>query len=106
MPTAIVNSSAIGDNTLVSGVAGSAVRVTSFCLSFGSAVNVKFKDGATSDLTGLLYALGTAPLPIRAAPSGANARGHFQTSKGNALVLNLSAAIAVGGWIVYELAPQ
>ena len=104
MASAIINSSAIGDNTVVPGQPGYAIRVISFVLTFSGAVNLKFKDGAATDLTGLLYGLGTAPLPIRAAPSGVNARGHFQTSKGNALILNLSAAIPVGGWVVYEMA--
>jgi hypothetical protein len=103
MASALISSAALGDNVVVAGVAGSAIRVIAFTLTYSAAVNVLFKDGAATNLTGLLYGLGTAPLPIRAAPSGPVARGHFQTSKGNALVLNLSAAIPVGGWIVYEM---
>jgi hypothetical protein len=104
MPTAILSASLVGDNTVIAGQPGYAIRVIAFTLTYSGTVNVQWKDGPAAYLTGLLYALGTAPLPIRADPAAGNARGHFQTSKGNALILNLSAAIPVGGWVVYEMA--
>ncbi len=107
MPTAVITAASNGDNTAVAGVTGYAIRVISFVLTFSAAVNAKFTDGAGGTaLTGLLYGIGTGPQPIVCtAPSGL-ARGQFQTTTGNALVLNLSGATAVGGFIVYETIPQ
>lgn len=106
MPSAPITASAGGDNTVVAAVAGYSIRVLAFVLTFSAAVNAKFKSGASTDLTGLLYGIGTGPPPITAEVPGEVARGLFQTQKGEALVLNLSGAVAVGGFVVYETASQ
>lgn len=104
MASKAINVSTSGDNTIVAAVAGKSVRVHRYELSSAGAVNVKWKDGASTDLTGLL--------DLAAAGSGTDAQdnsssraddGLFQTSKGNALVLNLSAAVVVGGFVDYDL---
>src|SRR5262245_22091979 len=107
MPAVAIAASSSGDNTIVNAVAGYAVRVISFAISFSAAVNVKFTDGAGgTNLAGLFYGVGTGPPPVvMDAPDGL-ARGLFQGTKGNALILNLSGAVAVGGVVVYELIPQ
>ena len=102
--TVAIAAASNGDNTLVAAQAGFAIRVVSFILTFSAAVNAKFTDGAGgTNLCGLLYGIGTGPPPIVAPIAGPNARGYFQTTKGNALILNLSGAVPVGGEVVYEL---
>lgn len=102
MATAAINAASSGDNTLVAAVTGKRIRVHAYELSASGAVNAKFKDGASTDLTGLLY--------LAAAGSGADALertndsdGLFQTTAGNGLVLNLSGAVAVGGLVDFTL---
>ena len=62
-----------------------------------AAVNAKWKDGASTDLTG------DNNLGIREgyAPSVTPPAFLLETSAGNALILNLSAAVAVDGWVAY-----
>lgn len=104
-----IAASSNGDNQLVAGVAGRRIRVVGYVLSFSGAVNAKFTDGAGGTaLTGLLYGLGTAPLPVVAPvvpPVVGSSQGWFATSQGNDLTLNLSGGVAVGGHVLYELVP-
>ncbi len=107
MLSAKISASSNGDNTLVAAVTGKKIRIVSFCLSFSGAVNAKFQSGAGgTDLTGLLYGaagvvVSPAPLPVQ--PGGQ--QGLFETATSALLNLNLSAGIAVGGWVDYELVP-
>lgn len=102
MPSAAINAATLGDNTLVAAVAGKRIRVHAYELSASAAANAKFKDGASTDLTGLIY-LAAAGAAADAVERTNDSDGLFQTSPGNALVLNLSAAVAVGGWVDYTL---
>ena len=107
--SAQITASALGDNVVVAGVAGYAIRVVGYTLTFAAAVNARWMSdvaGGAVALTGLLYGLGAAPLPVTVAPPGPSARGWFQTGSGKALNLNLSAAVAVGGHILFEYIPQ
>ncbi len=107
MPSVAIAAASNGDNTLVAAVTGYAIRVTSFVLTYSAAVNAKFTDGAGgTNLCGLLYGVGTGPPPVSQAVPGDVQRGLFATAKGNALVLNLSGAVPVGGLITYELIGQ
>jgi hypothetical protein len=86
-----------GQNTLVAAVAGKKIRVLSYILMAAGAVNVRFRSAAASNLTGLKYfaaAGGGLVAPF-------NQLGWFETTVGEALTLNLSAPIAVGGELVY-----
>lgn len=104
MATAAIAASASGDTELVAAVAGKRIRVISGVLSFGGTVNAKFNSGGSTDLTGLYYGiLGTA-VPFDYGPEGMGGmRGHFETAPGEALNINLSGAVAVGGHLVYEV---
>jgi hypothetical protein len=103
MSTAPITASANGDNVVVAAVPGRRIRVLTFVLSFSAAVNAKFLDGAGgSALSGLYYGLG-ATAPGFSSDGTTDHRGIFTTSVGNALVLNLSGAIPVGGHVIYEL---
>lgn len=104
MQTAAIAASASGDNTIVAAVSGKRIKVVAFHLSFSAPVNAKWKSGAGTDLSGLYYG-GTATSSIgEAAPMlAAKQQAHFETERGEALVLNLSGAVPVGGHVLYEI---
>jgi hypothetical protein len=103
-----IAASSSGDNTLIAASTGYKFRVLSFVLSFAGSVNAKFKTGASTDLTGLFYGSTTAGPAFSAdALMGAGniTLPQFTTAAGEALVLNLSGAVAVGGYLLYERVP-
>jgi hypothetical protein len=87
---------ASGDNTIVPLVGGKKIRVLAYDLSPSGAVNAKWKSGS-GEITGLYY--------MAAAGNGQarnfNLMGWFETLAGEALVLNLSAAVPCGGVVGY-----
>jgi len=88
-------------------VAGYAIRVIGYVLSFSGATNARWMSGAGGGavaLSGLIY--GGASMVEAPGDVGKNGRGWFQTAPGAPLNLNLSAGVAVGGHVLYELAPQ
>ena len=94
-----IAASSSGNNTLVAAVTGKRIRVLQYLLMASGAVNAKFQSGAGgSDISGLHYfdanGAGAAPpwCPV----------GILETASGSLLNLNLSAAQAVGGWLVYQ----
>jgi hypothetical protein len=104
MASAAITASGSGDNTVVAAVTGKKVRVQRYEISASGAVNAKWKSGASTDLTGLLYlAAAGDTADADASDSGAGDDFLFETAAGSALVLNLSAAVAVGGFIDYTL---
>lgn len=93
-----ISTSASGASTVVALVAGKKIRVLQFWLTASGAVNAKFQSHiAPTDLTGLLY--------MATAGDGAAMNfcpvGLFETVAGEALDINLSGAVAVGGGLVY-----
>jgi hypothetical protein len=104
MLSAPINVSALGANTLVPAQPGRRVRVIGFLLSGAGAVNVTWQDGATNNLSGPLAiaaAGGTITAPIGPAVVGSELFWMI-TAVSQSLVLNLSAAVAVGGVLVYD----
>lgn len=92
---AVINASASGDNTIVAAVASKVVRVISYVLIANGTVNVKWKQGAT-DISGLM------PLVVNVGAVCPEAsRGWMETAVNAALILNLSAAVAVTGHLSY-----
>jgi len=102
--TAPIAASSSGDNTVVAGETGVKYRVIGWLLSFSGTVNAKWKSGASTDKTGLYYGVAgaQAPSPDLPASAGNIPTGQFVTDTSDALVLNLSGAVAVGGHVVYE----
>lgn len=101
MKTAAIAASASGNTEIVAAVAGKRIRVVAGVLSFGGTVNAKWRSAST-DLTGLYYGILGAQVPYDYAPEGMSGQlGHFETATGEALNLNLSDAVAVGGHVVY-----
>lgn len=93
-----ISVSSSGANTIVSAVTGKKIRVLSWDCVANAAVNFKWQSHTTpTDLTGLYYMAGQGNGVARAF----NPVGYFETVSGEALDLNLSAAVAVGGSLVY-----
>lgn len=97
---AIITASTSGATTIVAATGGKKIRVVSMQLVANAAVNVKWQSHVTpTDLSGLAYfaANGGYVLPY-------NPEGWFlDTVIGEALDINLSAAVAVGGTLTYVL---
>lgn len=95
-----ISVSTSGDNTIVVAVAGFRVRVVRYSFKVAAAVNVTWKSSVAGALTG--------PLVCSAAGDGIAERepaGIVQTAIGEALVLNLSGGVSVGGSVTYTLVP-
>lgn len=106
MPSTAINTSSSGDNTIVAAVAGYGIRVIAFVLTYGGTVNLTWKSSGGTVLGGpyLGVGVGSTPPPVIADDLSTQTRGHYTTLKGEGLVLNLSAAVAVGGHVVWETA--
>lgn len=88
-----------GATTLVAAIAGTKIKIVNFIVSASAAVNFKFQSHVTpTDLTGLFY-LAAAGASIGAAY---DAVGWGATIAGEALDINLSGAVAVGGVLHYQ----
>jgi hypothetical protein len=94
---ATITASSSGATTIVALVASKKIRVLSMALTANAAVNAKWQSHTTpTDKTGLFYlgAQGGFVLPY-------NPKGWFETVAGEALDINLSGAVAVGGMLSY-----
>lgn len=93
------NASSSGVTNLVALTAGKRIRVLQYTLVAAGAVNVKFQSHtAPTDITGLMDLSGNGGVSCGYCPVGL-----FQTIAGEALDINLSGAVAVGGHLVYVL---
>jgi hypothetical protein len=101
MATAAIAASSSGDNALVAAVTGKKIRVHAYELSASGAVNAKFRSG-TTDVTGLIY-LAAAGSSADGVEADKDPDGLFETAVSTALNLNLSGAVAVGGFVDYSL---
>ncbi len=94
---AVINATTIGDNTLITGISGKQIRVLNGLLIGAGAVNLYFRDGtAGTAITGTINIAANGGFQIPYSPIG-----NFQTSSSNALVVNLSSGVAIGGWLTY-----
>lgn len=84
--------------TLVALVGGKSIRVIAAYLMASGTVNVKFQSHVAGDITGLSYLIANTGLVLPYNPGG-----WFQSVSGEALDINLSAGIAVGGALTYML---
>ena len=101
---AAINASANGDNQLVAGVAGLRIRVVNFVLYPAAGVTAKLTDGpAGANLTGPMVRGTSGLYPGWAGLDMDGWSGHFETSQGNDLTLNLNAGTQVGGYVNYVL---
>ena len=94
---AAIAASSSGNNTLVAAVSAKKVRVLALWLTSNGSVNAKIQDGAGgTDKTGLAYLVANTGFVLPFNPAG-----WLETTANTILNLNLSAAVAVGGGLVY-----
>lgn len=102
-----ISAAASGDNTLVAGVASKKIRVLSICLiNSGTAVSCYFTSATAgtaifADVTNKIPLDKTGAAGAGGFILGSNPQGWMETSAGQALVLNLSAAQGVCGGLTY-----
>lgn len=94
-----INVSASGDTVLVPAVAGKRIYCYAYRAISDTGQQVGFKDGTT--FVEGPFACGATSIPGGAAPSVVPPAWLFRTALGNALVINLSQAIHVGGGLNY-----
>ena len=92
---AAIAASAQNANEVVAAVTGKKIRVLAYFLSSSGSTNAKWQSSST-DKSGLHYMVANTIAPSPYSPVGL-----FETAAGEALNLHLSAAVAVGGWLVY-----
>lgn len=101
LKTVPITASASGDNTIVAGLPGRKIAVTSFVIVASGVVTVQWKSAATN-LSGVMSLGANAVLPM----IGSDDAPLFVTqAAGNALVLTLGGAVAVGGFASYIVLP-
>lgn len=94
---ASIAASSLGNNTIVAAVSSKKVRVHGVAAMANGSVNGKWQSGASgTDLTGLFYMVANTGFVLPFNPVG-----WFETGSATLLNLNLSAAVAVGGCLVY-----
>ena len=96
-----IDDSSSGDNTIIPAPTSPAyIAIDHVNILPTSAVTVKFQS-ATTELTGHY------PLDAKQAPTPENPSdwedGRMQTAAGEAFVMNLSAAVQVGGYVRYRI---
>lgn len=87
----IITASASGNTAVVAAVAGKKIRVISFNFVANGTVNVKWQS-ATTDISGLTYCVQFSGKALQFHPGG-----HLETAVAEALNINLSGNVAVGG---------
>jgi hypothetical protein len=90
----VIQAATLGDNLLVAAVPGKRIKVIGYRLSASGSVTVKFRSN-TSDITGLAFMSANQNTGKPGNP------GLFRTNPGEALNLNLSANVAVGGHLTF-----
>jgi hypothetical protein len=97
---AVIDHGDSGDQTLVGLITDQYIRVLAMVLVTNGDVAVTFKDGSTA-LTGAM----SLPADGDKIVLPYNEAGWFETTTGQALVLNLSGAVEVDGCLVYAILP-
>jgi hypothetical protein len=94
----VITASSSGATTIVAAVTSKKIRVLAWDVKVNAAVNFKWQSHVTpTDLTGLYYNSSQGDGVARAF----NPVGYFETVAGEALDINLSSAVAVGGVLTY-----
>lgn len=91
-----VNVSTLGNNSLVSAVAGKSIYVIGLCVVAAGATTVEFRTGATTAVTGAMSLAANGQLILPFSPGS-----WFNTTVGAALTVQLNAAVNVAGIIKY-----
>lgn len=103
MPNVVIATSGSGDTILVAAPgANKFIRVYGYVLMSAGATTPEFKDGAGNSLSGKIWACGAANGGVSASGT-VGIGGWFDCAVNTSLVLNNSAAIAVGGHVNYSI---
>lgn len=95
---AVIDNATSGDNTIVAAVAGKEILVLAGLLVSSGTVNVRFESGAGGTaLTGQMNLVANTGFIIPYSPVG-----NFKTAAGALLNLELSGAVSVDGYLVYQ----
>lgn len=101
MKYALINTSTIGDNTVVPAVANKRIKVVQYTVGCDQNIDIYWKSGSTR-ITGPIFLAASSSLSATVGVStAAGVFGLFETNVGEALVLNLSGAKTVGCHITY-----
>lgn len=92
---AVISCSSSGNNEIVAAVATKKIRVLNYSVISNGTVNAKWRSAST-DKSGLLYLIAN----VGASPAYSPV-GQFETVAGEALNINLSGAVAIGGHLTY-----
>lgn len=104
MPTAKIDTASSGNTTIVAADnAGRRVVVTAFAFVCGGTVSVKFRSGASTDLTGAMPFVANGGMSSPSAGGDTAGYSVLETAAGESLVINLSGAVQVSGWVSYDL---
>lgn len=97
LKSAAIDFAGSGNNTIVAAVASNRILIHRIWFVVGGATNLIFKDGTT----GLS---GTVPLSANGGITlDTTGEPWFITTIGNALIINSSAAVQIGGMVFYTL---
>ena len=103
MNQASINISTSGDNTVITGVSGQVIKVYKLFLVVNAAVNLIFKNGASTNLTGTMNMLANGSVTLD--NNHVNDPPWFVMSSGNGFVINLSSGQQVSGRVYYNIDP-
>lgn len=94
---AVVSAAGAGDNTIVAAIAGRQIKVASYVLVATGAVVATWKSGAASAISGAMSLAANGGI----SEPGEASSHVLETVAGQALVLNLGAAVQVSGHLMY-----
>lgn len=98
--TAPITASSSGDNTIVAASTGNPIKVWKVAFTAAGAVNVIFKDGASTSLSGAIRLTADGSSLVFDGPEGFPV---LSTTVGNAFIINLSGAVAITGMVWFSL---
>lgn len=98
LTNAAVSISSSGDNTVISGVGGQAIRIYKLVVTAAAAVNVTLKSASTS-LTGAMRLTADGSAIVLESNDG---EPLFQCGTADAFIVNLSGAVALTGFVQYR----
>ena len=104
MPYAKIDASTTGDHTVVAAPAAwQKIRIMNYTIFAAGDVSVTWKSGSTEISGAMPIAANGGLAPSAGSSTAIGPDGVLQCAGGEALVLNLSAPVAVGGHLRYEL---
>lgn len=104
MPTKFFSKSASGDNALGIAAAGKQLRINELYWQANAAVDVAWWAGAAgTQLTGPMHQEAGTGVPVAFNPGGHWTDKFAAAAANTDLVLNLSGAVRVDGWVDYTL---